>query len=146
MAETPGPPLESLRSIAESNVQRILFAAFIYPVLQFLGKTSELIGALFDVIIVPTTSFIDGFGQFILALVVGGADVIGAGSGAATEAFLTGVWGALGPFAYPASIGAVLAGIYLLLQYLEMPFTSDSILGLFTGTDLPIIGTDEDEE
>ncbi|WP_049934663.1 hypothetical protein [Haloplanus natans] len=128
-------------------MSRILFAAFIYPILQFAAKTSELIAALFNIIIVPTTAFIDGLGQLILAITVGAADVIGAGSGAAAEAFLIGVWSALGPLAYPASIGAVLAGAYLVLQYLEIPVTADSVIGLFSGTDLPgPFGTDEDQQ
>ena len=146
MASVPGPPLDDLRSIASSNISRVLFAAFIYPVLQFFAKSSELIGTLFDVIIVPATSFIDGLGALILSIVGGAADIINAGSGAAAEAFLIGVWGALGPLAYPAAIASVLSGAYLMLQYFEIPVTSDSIIGLFTGTDLPIIGADEDQQ
>lgn len=147
MASTPGPPIEDLRSIAESNVSRILFAAFIYPVLQFAAKTSELIAALFNIVIVPTTAFIDGLGQLILAIIVGAANVVDAGSGAAAESFLTGVWSALGPLAYPASIAAILGGAYLVLQYLEIPVTGDSVIGLFSGTDLPgPFGTDEDQQ
>ncbi len=147
MVSIPGPPISDLQEIASNNVSRILFAAFIYPILQFAAKTSELIAALFNIIIVPTTAFIDGLGQLILAITVGAADVIGAGSGAAAEAFLIGVWSALGPLAYPASIGAVLAGAYLVLQYLEIPVTADSVIGLFSGTDLPgPFGTDEDQQ
>jgi hypothetical protein len=143
---TPGPPLSDLRSIASSNVSRVLFAAFIYPVLQFFGKSSELIGTLFDVIIIPATSFIDGLGALILAIVGGAADIIDAGSGAAAESFLVGVWAALGPLAYPAAIASVLGGAYLMLQYFEIPVTADSVIGLFTGTDLPIIGAEEGDE
>lgn len=146
MASVPGPPLEDLRSIASSNISRVLFAAFIYPVLQFFAKSSELIGTLFDVIIVPATSFIDGLGALILSIVGGAADIINAGSGAAAEAFLIGVWGALGPLAYPAAIASVLGGAWLMLQYFEIPVTADSVIGLFTGTDLPIIGADEDQQ
>lgn len=146
MASVPGPPLDDLRSIASSNISRVLFAAFIYPVLQFFAKSSELIGTLFDVIIVPATSFIDGLGALILSIVGGAADIINAGSGAAAEAFLIGVWGALGPLAYPAAIASVLGGAWLMLQYFEIPVTADSVIGLFTGTDLPIIGADEDQQ
>jgi hypothetical protein len=146
MASVPGPPISDLQEIASSNVSKILFAAFIYPVLQFFAKSSELIGTLFDVIIIPATSFIDGLGALILAIVGGAANIIDAGSGAAAQAFLTGVWSALGPLAYPASIASVLAAAYLMLQYFEIPVTADSIIGLFTGTDLPIIGADEDQQ
>ena len=146
MASVPGPPLDDLTSIASNNLSRVLFAAFIYPVLQFFAKTSELIGTLFDVIIVPATSFIDGLGSLILAIVGGAASIIDAGSGAAAQSFLTGVWAALGPLAYPGAIASVLAAAYLMLQYFEIPVTADSIIGLFTGTDLPIIGADEDQQ
>lgn len=147
MAEVPGPPISDLQDIASNNVPRILFAAFIYPVLQFFASASELIATLFDTIIIPARAFIDGLGALILAIVGGAADVIDAGSGAAAEAFLVGVWGALGPFAYPAAIATVLGGGYLLLQYLAIPETSDSPIGLFSGTDLPgPFGTAEGDE
>jgi len=147
MPPTPGPPIEDLKEIANSNVSKILFAAFIYPVLQFAAKSSELIAALFNTVIVPITAFIDGIGQLILAIVVGAADIISAGSGAAAESFLVGVWGALGPLAYPAAIASALGGAYLILQYLEIPVTADSVIGLFSGTDLPgPFGTDEDQQ
>jgi hypothetical protein len=147
MASTPGPPISDLQEIASSNVNRILFAAFVYPILQFAAKTSELIAALFNIIIVPTTTFIDGLGQLILAIIVGAADIVSAGAGAAAESFLVGVWGALGPFAYPAAVASVLASAYLVLQYLEIPVTADSVIGLFSGTDLPgPFGADEEEQ
>lgn len=143
----PGPPIEDLQEIASSNLNRVLFAAFIYPVLQFFAKSSELIATLFDTIIIPSRAFIDGLGALILALVGGAANIIDAGSGAAATAFLTGVWSALGPIAYPAAIAAVLGGAYLTLQYLEVPATGDSVIGLFSGTDLPgPFGTDEDQQ
>lgn len=147
MASTPGPPISDLQDIAESNVSRILFAAFIYPVLQFFAKSSELIATLFDTVIVPATSFIDGLGQLILAIIVGAADIIDAGAGAAAESFLVGVWGALGPLSYPVAIASVLGGAYLMLQYLQTPETSDSLIGLFSGTDLPgPFGAEEADE
>ncbi|WP_311174093.1 hypothetical protein [Halobellus ordinarius] len=85
MVEVPGPPISDLQEIASSNVSRVLFAAFIYPVLQFFAKTSELIGTLFDVFIIPATSFIDGLGALLLAIVGGAANITDAGSGAAAR-------------------------------------------------------------
>jgi hypothetical protein len=113
----------------------------------------DLVDVAFDIFIVPLQSFLTGIGQLILAVVGGAADIVDAGSGTAARAFLTGIWSALGPLAFPAAIGTIILGALVLARGVQEQETSDSILGLFSSTDfpdLPLIGSigaeEEDEE
>jgi hypothetical protein len=145
--------LKSLGSITEDQAGRSVFLLILLPIAQFAFGVTDLLRAAFDLFIVPLRSFIDGIGALILAVIGGAADIVNAGSGAAAQAFLTGIWGALGPFAYPAAIGTIVIGAFVLARGLQEQETSDTIFGLFSATDwpdLPLIGNigaeEEDEE
>lgn len=145
--------LRSAASLSESGIRKSIFLLFVLPVAEFAFGVVDLIDTAFDLFIVPAQSFITGVGSLVLAIVGGAANIIDAGSGAAAQAFLTGIWSALGPFAFPASIGAVILGAFVLARGLQEQETSDTPFLLFSSTDfpdIPLIGNigaeEEDEE
>jgi hypothetical protein len=144
--------LKDLSSIGTSQAQRAVFLLFVAPIAEFAFGIVDLIGTVFDLFIVPAQSFLTGIGELILAIVGGAADIVGAGSAAGTRAFLTGIWSALGPLAFPVSIGIVGLGALVLARITRERETSDSIFGLFSATDFPDlpfglrVGSEEEDE
>jgi dipeptide/tripeptide permease len=143
--------LKDLSSIGTSQARRAVFLLFIAPIAEFAFGLVDLIGTIFDLFIVPAQSFLQGIGELILSIVGGAADIVGAGSSAAVRAFLTGIWSALGPLAFPVSIGIAGLGALVLARIVAERETSDSIFGLFSSTDFPDIpflrvGAEEEDE
>lgn len=147
VASDPIRRLSDLSSTAQGmtagSAQKLLFVTFLLPIITFFDKAAEAVSALMDMFIVPVNSLIDGLGQLILAMIGGAASIIGAGAEASAEAFLFGIWSALGPAAYPAAYISVLSGAYILVRYTMLDETSDLIP--FSMTDFPFIGADEEE-
>ena len=141
--------IKSLATIPSSKLDTVLFTAFMTPIIQFFLKLGETVGVVFDTVIVPMKSIIDGTGQLILAFVGGAASIISAGAESTAQSLLTGVWSALGPFNYAIAIASVLGGLFVLYQFLQEPETPDWVGGLLgVIPDLPsgILGTAEEEE
>lgn len=157
-SEGGGNPLDRLRSVqdAASNpvkIEDVLLTAFITPIVEFLLQVARTIDALFSIIVVPTRIFIDGIGAFILSVVGGAARIVSAGAASTAQSLLVGVWSALGPLNYAVAISSVMVGVWIIARTAREQGTSDSLIGFFSGTDLPdlpIIGRfgveEEDEE
>jgi hypothetical protein len=144
--------LKSLSEIGTSQARRAVFLLFIAPIAEFAFGIVDLLGTIFDLFIVPAQSFLQGIGELILAIVGGAAGIVDAGASTAARAFLTGIWSALGPLAFPLSIGIIGAAMFVLARILREQETTDSIFGLFSATDFPDIpfirvgAQEEDEE
>lgn len=141
--------IKALATIPASKLNVILFTAFMSPIIQFFLKLAETTGVLFDSVIIPMKALIDSGGQFILALVGGAAGIISAGAQSTAQSLLVGVWSSLGPFNYALAIASVLAGFWILIQFLQEPETPDWIGGFVSAMpDLPTgyFGTQEEEE
>lgn len=143
--------LKNLSEIGTSQARRAVFLLFIAPIAEFAFGIVDLIGTVFDLFIVPAQSFLQGIGELILAIVGGAADIVNAGSSAGVRAFLTGIWSALGPLAFPVSIGIIGLAALVLARITRERETSDSIFGLFSATDFPDlpfirVGSEEEDE
>lgn len=129
--------LKSLASVETSSLDQAVTKIVLLPILAFFFQFAEAIRATFSVVIDPLFALGAGAAEFLDAVIGGGADVVSAG--AAASAAGISVFGILG---YIIGLAVVLAGAYLLGQYLTQDETSDVIP--FTSTDIPLIGADED--
>ncbi len=108
----------------------------------FFGITSGILSVA-DLVIKPVDAFAGALGDLVNAIVGGPAEIVIAGVEATAQSIL-GPFN-LGPLSFALSIGAVLAGLYLVAQYRDEESTGNLIPGL--PTDIPFIGeTEEGEE
>lgn len=143
---TPIERLEKLQGVSIKNAGKLLLAAILTPVVTFFDRGAAFVEAVSNLFIIPIQTFTEGIGELIISLLAGSAGVIGQSFLAAELGFTQGnVWATLGPLAPTIGVAAVLGVAALMAWYFTIPITADSIFGLFTATDLPLIGADEEE-
>lgn len=139
-------PIERLKDMNEVDIQnagKLLLAAVMTPIVTGFTKIAEVVAAIFNFPIGVLNKLTEGVGEFVISVLAGAGGMIGASFGAGEEAFREGVWGTLGPVAPIVGTVSLLSVTGIMALYFREESTADSIAGLFTATDIPLLGADE---
>lgn len=145
MAESPIEKLENLDEVNVENAGALLLAAILTPIVTFFERSAAFVAAVINFPITVIEDLSTELGGFVVSVIGGSAGIIDASFGAAETGFEEGVYSTLGPIAPTVGVASILGVTALLAWYFSEDATADSIIGLFTATDLPLIGADEDD-
>jgi len=123
----------------DSSLVNVVERVLLLPLIAFFLQLANALEAILDVFIVPTNELIDGSTQFLTATFDGVENIIQSGA----EASAGGVEG-FGLVGFPLAQAVVLLGGAVIALFLLLGPTGDT--APFTFTDIPFVGTEEEDE
>jgi hypothetical protein len=113
-------------------------------ILQFGVSITDLVGRLFDILILPLGAMGEQLGNIVTAFLGGVATIIQQGAQTTVASIAPGATWAVGPLTFAFGILAAGAGLAAMAWFLSLEVTSNIIPGSFT--DVPFFGVDEEDE
>jgi hypothetical protein len=137
----------SIIAFAESNWQPIggaIAGGIMGLFTGFFSGLIDVVTSIFGLLVQPIDVLGLEVGNFLGALVGGAADIVTQGAVTTQQAIAPGQPWAVGPLTFAFGIVSAAAGWYVFARVLAADATSDLLP--FTGTDVPGVGANEEQE
>ncbi len=136
--------LQEVSSIQNTSLQGVMTKLFILPIAAFFLEVSNTIGAVFGLVITPVQTLADGVGNLIASLFGINTSPGLAGLVDSAVAITSQDIQIFGIVALPVAALLLVATAAILAFGRSLEITGNT--ALFVPTDIPFIGTDEEEE